>query len=51
MLLMALGAVAGVDGEVVRRFGGEGGEWNHWGYAPIVTVVGGLLVGLVDGIF
>jgi hypothetical protein len=51
VLLMALGATAFVDGEVVRRWGGEGGEWNHWGYAPVVSVVGGLLMGVLDGLF
>ena len=33
------------DGAVCRRAQvGVGGEWNHWGYAPALTVVGGLLV-------
>ncbi|KAF2492593.1 hypothetical protein BU16DRAFT_583744 [Lophium mytilinum] len=50
-ILVAAGAVAGVDGWVVRGFEARnshpgGGKWGHWGYAPVVGVVGGLLVGL-----
>ncbi|KAF2807398.1 uncharacterized protein BDZ99DRAFT_573231 [Mytilinidion resinicola] len=52
-IMAAAGAVAGVDGWVVRGFeaaggngGARGGEWGHWGYAPVLGVVGGVLVGL-----
>lgn len=37
-------AVAFADGAVCRVYAGTG-EWNHWGYAPALTVVGGLLAG------
>ena len=36
------------DGLVCKNFPGEG-EWNHWGYAPVLTVVGLLLLGVADG--
>lgn len=44
-ILIAGSAVAFGDGVVCRMAQvGVGGEWNHWGYAPVLTVVGGLLV-------
>ncbi|KAK3688834.1 hypothetical protein B0T22DRAFT_512669 [Podospora appendiculata] len=45
--LLAASAVAGFDGFVCYTRGG--GHWSHWGYAPIVGVLGGLLTGLLDG--
>lgn len=45
-LLVALGAVAFADGLVCRAHGK--GEWNHWGYAPMVTATGALLLGVLD---
>ncbi|GAA5895177.1 hypothetical protein JCM6882_006607 [Rhodosporidiobolus microsporus] len=39
---MAGGAVAAVDGWVCYR--ANGGEMNHWGYAPMLGVVGAVLV-------
>ncbi|KAK0611240.1 putative integral membrane protein [Immersiella caudata] len=39
--LIAASAVAAADGYVCYGYGK--GEWNHWGYAPVITVVGGLL--------
>jgi hypothetical protein len=39
--LIAASAVAAADGYVC--FGYGKGEWSHWGYAPVITVVGGLL--------
>jgi hypothetical protein len=41
-ILIAASGVAFVDGVVC--FGHGKGEWTHWGYAPLLTVVGGLLV-------
>lgn len=43
LTLIAASAVAFVDGMVC--YGHGKGEWNHWGYAPVITVVGGLLLG------
>ncbi|ORY08506.1 hypothetical protein BCR34DRAFT_666020 [Clohesyomyces aquaticus] len=42
-ILIAAAAQAGADGAVCRWMVGEG-EWAHWGYAPVVAGVGGLLV-------
>ncbi|KAJ5104483.1 hypothetical protein NUU61_001830 [Penicillium alfredii] len=44
--LLAASAVASADGFVCWTHGQ--GEWNHWGYAPMVAVLGGLLLGLSD---
>ena len=46
-ILIAGSAVAFVDGYVCRSYVGIG-EWNHWGYAPVVTAVGGILAGVFD---
>lgn len=44
-ILIAGSGVAVGDGVVCRAAQvGTGGEWNHWGYAPMLAVVGGLLV-------
>jgi len=45
--LVAGSAVAFVDGVVCRSYVGIG-EWNHWGYAPVIAVVGALLAGIFD---
>ncbi|KAI9639969.1 hypothetical protein NHQ30_011638 [Ciborinia camelliae] len=42
-IVIAGSAVAGVDGWVCYRAGG--GQADHWGYAPVHLVVGGLLAG------
>ena len=47
-ILIAGSGVAFVDGAVCRAQIGRG-EWNHWGYAPALTVVGGLFLGALDG--
>ena len=47
-ILIAVSGVAFVDGFVCRIYAGNG-EWNHWGYAPILTVVGSVLLGVLDG--
>lgn len=45
-IMVAVGAVAGVDGYVVRDVVGRG-EWTHWGYAPGVITLGALLLGVL----
>lgn len=45
-ILIAGSGVAFADGVVCRNQGK--GEWNHWCYAPILTVVGSLLLGILD---
>ena len=45
-ITIAASSVAFVDG-VACYFAGKG-EWNHWSYAPMLTVVGGLLAGALD---
>jgi len=44
--LIAASGVAIVDGIVCYSHGK--GEWNHWGYAPMITAVGVVLLGLFD---
>lgn len=46
-VMLAAGAVAGVDGWVSIQQIGRG-QWNHWGYAPVLIVVGGLITGIAD---
>jgi hypothetical protein len=41
-ILFALSAVAFVDGAVCYANGH--GQWNHWGYAPIVGIVGSIFI-------
>ncbi|PGH12852.1 hypothetical protein AJ80_06561 [Polytolypa hystricis UAMH7299] len=47
LTLLATGAVAFADGYACYTHG-SGGEWNHWGYAPVVSGVGALLMGIFD---
>ena len=47
-ILIAVSGVAFVDGFVCRIYA-RNGEWNHWGYAPILTMVGSVLLGVLDG--
>jgi hypothetical protein len=42
-ILLAASAVAFADGAICYQNGA--GEMNHWGYAPMVAIVGGLLLG------
>lgn len=42
--LVAASGVAFVDGIVCYTHGK--GQWNHWGYAPVITAVGCMLLGL-----
>lgn len=46
-LVIASCAGAFVDGWVVKELSG-GGEWNHWGYASLFSIVGVLLTGVLD---
>lgn len=46
-LVLASCAGAFVDGWVVKQLSG-GGEWNHWGYGSMFSVVGALLTGIFD---
>lgn len=46
-ILIAGSGVAFVDGAVCRTHAGKG-EWNHWSYAPILTAVGSVLLGVLD---
>ncbi|KII86924.1 hypothetical protein PLICRDRAFT_274211 [Plicaturopsis crispa FD-325 SS-3] len=46
-ILIGGSGVALVDGIVCLTQVGKG-QWNHWGYAPMVTVLGSLLLGILD---
>ncbi|KAF2266508.1 hypothetical protein CC78DRAFT_531621 [Lojkania enalia] len=46
IVLVMAGFCAGVDGYVVKRHTGTG-EWNHWGYGSVITVVGALTLGVL----
>lgn len=45
-ILIAASIVAFADGLVCWTHGQ--GAWNHWGYAPMITIVGSVLLGLFD---
>lgn len=45
-ILIAMSAVAFADGFICWTQGG--GEWNHWGYSPMLIVHGSLLLGIFD---
>lgn len=45
--LVFASAVAFADGVITKSANGTG-EWGHWSYAPVLTVVGSFLVGLFD---
>lgn len=47
-IVLAGSGVAFADGAVCKVYAGSG-EWSHWGYAPMLGVVGGLLLGIADG--
>ncbi|KAF1826184.1 uncharacterized protein K489DRAFT_108944 [Dissoconium aciculare CBS 342.82] len=47
-ICVAAGLTAGVDGAVCKFMVGKG-EMNHWGYAPMVVILGSLLLGAADG--
>lgn len=46
-ILIAGSGVAFVDGGVCKSIVGKG-EWNHWGYAPVLAAVGLGLLGVFD---
>jgi hypothetical protein len=46
-IMIAGSAVAFVDGWVCQTYAGKG-EWGHWGYAPMLTIVGSLLLGVMN---
>ncbi len=45
-IMVAGSGVAFADGAVCKAHGK--GEWNHWGYAPMLTAVGSVLLGVLD---
>ena len=46
-ITVAAGCVAAVDGAVCKFMVGKG-HMNHWGYAPVLVVLGGVMVGGFD---
>lgn len=44
--LISASAVAFADGAVCWIHGA--GHWNHWGYAPVIAIVGGSILGMFD---
>ena len=46
-ILVAAGTVAGVDGAACKWVVGDG-QWNHWSYAPVLVVMGGIMLGGAD---
>ncbi len=46
-IVIAAGCVAAVDGAACKFLVGTG-EMNHWSYAPVLVVLGGVLVGGFD---
>ncbi|EEP75417.1 predicted protein [Uncinocarpus reesii 1704] len=44
--VLGAGAVAFADGAVCWSQGG--GQWNHWGYTPLVMAIGSVLLGVLD---
>ncbi|KAJ5099811.1 hypothetical protein N7532_006812 [Penicillium argentinense] len=46
LTLIFASAVAVGDGAVCWTHGQ--GQWSHWGYAPMIAVVGSLLLGIFD---
>ncbi len=46
-IVIAAGSVAATDGAVCKFMVGKG-EMNHWSYAPVLVVLGGVMVGAFD---
>ena len=46
-IVIAAGCVAGTDGAVCKFMIGKG-EMNHWSYAPVLVVLGGVMLGTFD---
>ena len=45
--VIAAGCVAGTDGAVCKFMVGKG-EMNHWSYAPVMVIWGGVMLGAFD---
>lgn len=48
-IVIAAGCVAGTDGAVCKFMVGKG-EMNHWSYAPILVMLGAVMLGAFDWI-
>ena len=46
-IVIAAGCVAGTDGAVCKFMVGKG-EMNHWSYAPVLVMLGGVMLGAFD---
>ena len=46
-IVVAAGCVAATDGAVCKFLVGKG-EMNHWSYAPVLIMLGGLILGAFD---
>ncbi|KAI9894692.1 MAG: hypothetical protein M1814_002048 [Vezdaea aestivalis] len=46
-ILLCGSGVAFADGFICKASVGKG-EWNHWGYAPMLTAIGMILLGIFD---
>lgn len=46
-IVVAAGCVAGTDGAVCKFMVGKG-EMNHWSYAPVLVMLGGVMLGAFD---
>ena len=48
-IVIAAGSVAFTDGAICKFMIGKG-EMNHWSYAPVLVVLGGIMLGAFDWI-
>lgn len=48
-IVIAAGCVAGTDGAVCKFIVGKG-EMNHWSYAPVLVVLGSVMLGAFNGV-
>ena len=48
-IVIAAGFVAGTDGAVCKFIVGKG-EMNHWSYAPVLVVLGSVILGAFHGV-
>ena len=46
-IVIAAGCVAGTDGAVCKFMVGKG-EMNHWSYAPVMVILGAVMLGAFD---
>ena len=49
-IMIAAACVAGTDGAVCKFMVGKG-EMNHWSYAPVMLVLGSLMLGAFDWVW